>query len=330
MPQPSISRRHWYDEERTRLQSAIKRATLMGKLVMVWLCVLCSVIVVGFTFVRKPSFGDDAPVFTVVSIVLIVLHLAIVICIVIYARIQLNKFTNVPRDRSISCDPSKLPTVVSLVQSLCQQIGINPSQIRYWTSRSDSCSFSILEADGNYQLMISVGALVKTSQSPELARAMLAHELAHIVHGDSLLWPIASVFATSIIKVLWPVVLIHGTFYLLSGAIVYGWPWNWEGSVPFLLVNTRGIIMVCENILAVRRQSEILADAFAGLHTDVTTIHTAIQYYIKDDKYTDTYNRFNLDTDVTDINDITDISKGMHPPRELRLRKLQAFAKMPE
>jgi len=92
-----------------------------------------------------------------------------------------------------------------IVASLCGAMDIARPRIRYHLAVCDySATPSMIENDGVLDLIIPLGFLKILKSMPQVARSMLAHEMAHFSHMDTNGWLLASAYMRFTVRTLIP------------------------------------------------------------------------------------------------------------------------------
>ena len=80
--------------------------------------------------------------------------------------------------------PSDAPEVVAEVERLADTAGLRSRPRILWNPLNGSAAAIVFGALGRYQLALSGGLVIRFYEDPEVFRAVLRHELAHIRNGD--------------------------------------------------------------------------------------------------------------------------------------------------
>jgi hypothetical protein len=133
------------------------------------------------------------------------IDLAAAIALVVVTLRSRNAFTS--RRRLQDCRPVKsdaLPKVHAIVDELCRAMEISPRIAYLLPTRTRGIAPSVHVSGDQIDLVVPPRLVVLAAKRPAVARAMLAHELAHVAQGDSAFWSLAVAFATSVKRVLSP------------------------------------------------------------------------------------------------------------------------------
>jgi hypothetical protein len=175
-------------------------------------------------------------------------------------RIALRRVTR--SGEFISVEASDLPNLNFLLNDLLSRMEIPEHRVALFWIDSSRLSPSIVKQRRKICLFIPSGFLVLLDSNTQAARAVLAHELGHIIVGDTQLWPFSVSTQTVLKKFSWGVVL---PVMLASTAF----PMLWDNRIGLIvltwIVGLSFIAYRCSVafVLWARCRSEQVADAIA-------------------------------------------------------------------
>jgi Zn-dependent protease with chaperone function len=178
-------------------------------------------------------------------------------------------------------DAEMIPHVEELFKQLVKKAGLEPIPLTYWISLRNGNSPSIFKSEHGYNLVVPLGFSKLVRENNDVASAMLAHEVGHIVQGDVALWKLSILSSMIFSRVIVPsylVVLIIVISTGSSGSEYISQRWVFIlllGLIHFLLYRI---------ILVARRHSEDMADYFAANLVGIAPLKKAIENYTGESK----------------------------------------------
>lgn len=127
---------------------------------------------------------------------------------------------------------------------------------------------------GQYCLVLPAGALILIRRDPESLKAMIAHELGHILQNDTILWEWSTIITSGLYYGLGVGVL---AYILLSSIVHLGVPYT--GVVLYFAIRIR---MIRKKVLSARMRSEHFADTCAAAYGDPLALVRALTLYAQD------------------------------------------------
>jgi hypothetical protein len=166
----------------------------------------------------------------------------------------------------------KTPIYAQLTE-LCIIMNIDFSQLRIWKVISQQAYPSVEEDDsGIVHLVLPPNFFLLAQQEPSKSKAILAHELGHVLQADSKLFLITETYLSIINKIFIPLIVvgIAFRFYLIlfsnMSNELAGNEWFYLGFL-FDVVVISFLVDGFNKITQARKQSEFLADTAALLYT---------------------------------------------------------------
>jgi hypothetical protein len=97
--------------------------------------------------------------------------------------------------------------VGALLEPVAARMSFDLSMVNlYIGRRMFTATPSIVESGGRLHLIMPLGFLKVLRESPEVARAMLAHEIGHADQQDTKLWPLANIYWSVTMKTFMPLI----------------------------------------------------------------------------------------------------------------------------
>jgi Zn-dependent protease with chaperone function/tetratricopeptide (TPR) repeat protein len=188
------------------------------------------------------------------------------------------------RERPLTWSDS--PSLHRLVQNLAREMAVDVTELVLVKNRSLASYPSIGQMNDAVCIFVPVGFMKLVSADIDAARAVLAHELAHLVQGDVRLWGTALAVRTSLRRVIMPCICVLILFNALvlalipdDGAASFG---NLQGQsivqIVYQLVLLIAIWLICGNVARLRRDSERLADRAAVAMTGADALIRALVF----------------------------------------------------
>lgn len=233
------------------------------------------------------------------------------------AHKRMRAFDNFSKSKRItSLNPDQIPSIYPLLHALLKEFRMEERKVTLWKSVDLGQTPSVVEFRGEVQLLIPIGTIALASVEPDVVKAMLAHELTHVMVGDTHLWTMSEPFARQILKWTGIPAIISVLLSGLGIVLEYGlWPGNWPSIttgwfMPFMFY--RG----CLGIMELRRRSEVFADITAAIVTSPEAMIRAIKICIKDDR-------------IKSLNQNEDPSRPTwsHPAKLYRIARLETLIK---
>ncbi|MCP4250585.1 MAG: M48 family metalloprotease [bacterium] len=206
---------------------------------------------------------------------------------------HLEKFTRLPKFGQYrkSMPASVRVWVEDAIASVMNEMGLPNTEINVWLAprRFGSSPEIRVTRDNAFHLIIPLGFTECMNRDPEAARAILAHEAAHVAQQDVTLWRLADAYALVIIRVLLPIALVTSgiTAFIASedSDRDVGVAAKAAGTLlVFLLAFVKDglpALTFFYSIRTLRRRSEALADLGAFLHADGEALRRALTDYVK-------------------------------------------------
>jgi Zn-dependent protease with chaperone function len=92
-------------------------------------------------------------------------------------------------------DRTDAPELWGILDQLQDQMGIQAAEVSVIVStRNYGDSPSVIDVEGRPRLVVPLGFFKMLGRAPGAAKAMLAHELAHVVQHDTKLWLLATAY----------------------------------------------------------------------------------------------------------------------------------------
>lgn len=162
-----------------------------------------------------------------------------------------------------------------MLDEICSVTGLNRNAFAVYTNISMSVSASVEEENGKYILVVPLGFVHFSEVDPASARAILYHEVGHILQNDTKLFRYTFTFSEIYRKIMVPYILINIGLALVSVVKFLGSDyesesqiWIWLGMIASIIVNLYMLDRYVRNykgIIAARKNSELLADAASVL-----------------------------------------------------------------
>lgn len=226
------------------------------------------------------------------SILIIVSIAYVSVLLSLYSELTYTSHVLMSRETIKELPRESKDVIQNLIKDICEQLNINVNSIHFWVNfRSYHFSPSIVEHKNKINLFLPLAFFKILNKYPREARAMLAHELAHVSQKDTKLWLFASGYVRSI-EILLPVnigifltsifIIVHnytelivdleyntlGSMFLsivyhlqaltdLSGGIIVA---GVPQSIPVLL-----LFLFFRHVRKMRHRSEYLADLASSI-----------------------------------------------------------------
>ncbi len=119
-----------------------------------------------------------------------------------------------PPRYAVPLSPTSVARIETAITDLVSPLGLSTERLSYWLlpSACDAIpSVSGTKDPGEANLVLPLGFLAVLRSNPDGARAMLAHELAHVAHRDTHLWSLSNAVAGPI-KILIVIAIVGGLF----------------------------------------------------------------------------------------------------------------------
>ncbi len=131
---------------------------------------------------------------------------------------QWHEFNKSPDENSmlLTAPENIVALIKQLISDMASKMGIGVNSLSiYINRRAYSGGPSIVEQKNRVILVVPLGFLKILNSKPELAQAMLEHEISHVNQKDSQLWSLATVFWNVMTKVMLPIMVIFFALYIL-------------------------------------------------------------------------------------------------------------------
>ena len=153
-------------------------------------------------------------------------------------------------------------------------------RMRVLLVRKSSYAPGVLQDDEGVALLLPRRFLTLVKQESTLAAAIIAHEIAHVFHGDSNLWYSSVLMQRAHLHRTVPAIALLGVAWVL--ALGSGMAPRGVNAVMLLLVTIGAPILVWrirEKMRRARQSSEILADLVAALSMGAAATTEAVQRF---------------------------------------------------
>ena len=305
----------WYSSERERLSSLSTRARAAVGLAVTICVAQLAVTVALFQDVYRWTWSVHS--LDMIALFLWTLALALIaVAVWVRARVGAASTTDL---QPVSAND--IPEIADIVYRLSDKMGLPKPRISYWCSIRPG-SASIVDIRTRTRLLLSVNVLIDARHRTPAVRGLLAHELAHILHGDTNVWWIVSKIAVPLRAVLAVMIGISLLVVALASSFVHGFPWNWEirwfstpNFVPFLTT------LLLSYPVKLNQRAEVLADCAAVLATGAEDVRAALIRYVPEDDSQDVEHEQWAEGHA-------DLFDKPHPTRTLRLARLDRFETM--
>lgn len=169
-------------------------------------------LIIGVPFTWFSSFNSFTKANSAIEVealafsTLVVLSFALILTL-ISLYFEVSYFQRILKQKDIIKElPDHNKNIIKiLINDLCTSMKIDIGSINFWINyRSYDFSPSIVEYKGKVHLILPLAFFKICSAHQQEAKAILAHELAHISQKDSNLWLLASAYVRSIMEILFP------------------------------------------------------------------------------------------------------------------------------
>lgn len=202
----------------------------------------------------------------------------------IIAHRRMRRFPKLRKSKRLSkLDLNATPRVKSILQKLIVEFKLDDRNITFWRSLDFGRTPSVVEQKGEIHLVIPVGMIAMVANKPDVVKAMLAHELTHVMVGDTHLWTMSEAFARQLLFWAGIPFLISAIIFIIQLILEFGWPWNWP-PLGATWVAPMLFFKGCERIMELRRRSEIFADVTGALVAGPAAMIEAIETCVADEK----------------------------------------------
>lgn len=286
----------WYEKERTAIAKD-------GRSVLRWIKVIIAItLILTVPLVIFAAGSDDGLLMGFLFVSQLFLIVAIGgLAFARHARLQNaldgGKLVSLPKDAALN----------AIVRRAAEEFEIDPSLVRVMVACHTSCLPSIEQTKSGPILVAPLGLLTVAREDPDIARAMVMHEMAHILHGDSKLWRLTESLGFYGFRIVGPIMMVNALLVLAEVALT-DLTFS-EAQAPYL-----GFMFVwnCERLLGLRRKSELVADAAVVMRGHGDGLLRAVESFVKPGR--------REEVDATFDSAVF----GMHPARNFRMNMIRA------
>ena len=218
-----------------------------------------------------------------------------------------------------------IPLLHTLCRDLAEGMGIDFRRVTLWLDRSvDSHGRSALapglEQDhAGYHLIIPMGLVCRGYQCSDDFSSMIAHEYAHILHGDVKLWRIAQSLVTSVRRFV-PGIVIATVAYVMLESFRGNLQLS-PGPIMLLICLAPAFLFLglSGKVMVLRRRSELLADYVACFFTGTESLQKCLTECTAGA----------IESDETEDYSYFHFRRGLHPSKYARLHSIASFPDLP-
>jgi len=209
----------------------------------------------------------------------------------------------------------ELQEISQYLRALMLKLNLNDKDLVLYRQLTLHSTPAIKASHSEIAILVPVGFISIFARNPDAGKAMLAHELAHVVQHDASLWVFVGSYGNSFKNC----ALIFGTLNLIGMGAEAAYSHK-VPNVPMGVVLMSVYIAEYEKAVHARRRSEYIADFTAAACVGPNAIYDAILQYVESDGV----GAGGFDDEL--MRNAAGFGNMLHPPKAWRLSRIKAYA----